>query len=53
VSRERLLEAGAEVERLMRPPDDNYYAELVERYLWQCCPPWSCVLEVRNLGPVV
>src|SRR5216684_5982085 len=32
VSRERLLEAGAEVERLTRPPDDNYYAELVERY---------------------
>jgi TnpA family transposase len=32
VSRTRLLEAGAEVERLTRPPDDNYYAELVERY---------------------
>jgi len=32
VPRERLLEAGAEVERLTRPPDDNYYAELVERY---------------------
>ena len=24
VPRERLLEAGAEVERLTRPPDDNY-----------------------------
>jgi len=32
VPRARLLEAGAEVERLTRPPDDNYYAELVERY---------------------
>jgi hypothetical protein len=32
VPRERLLEAGAEVELLTRPPDDNYYAELVERY---------------------
>ena len=31
VPRERLLEAGAEVELLTRPPDDNYYAELVER----------------------
>ena len=33
VSRERLfLAAGAEVQRLTRPPDDNYYAERVERY---------------------
>ena len=32
VPRERLFEAGAEVETLTRPPDDNYYAELVERY---------------------
>src|SRR5713101_3099589 len=32
VSHERLLEAGAQVEQLTRPPDDNYYAELVERY---------------------
>src|SRR5712691_8168814 len=32
VSHERLLEAGAKVEQLTRPPDDNYYAELVERY---------------------
>ena len=31
VSRARLLAAGAEVERLTRPPDANYYAELVER----------------------
>ena len=30
--RERLLEAGAEVETLTRPPDDHYYPELVERY---------------------
>jgi Tn3 transposase DDE domain len=32
VSHERLLEAGAKGEQLTRPPDDNYYAELVERY---------------------
>jgi hypothetical protein len=32
VPRERLLEAGAEVERLTRPPDDHDDAELVERY---------------------
>ena len=32
VPRERLLEAGAEVAVLTRPPDDNYYDELVERY---------------------
>jgi TnpA family transposase len=32
VPRERLLEAGAEVEMLTRPPDDHYYDELVERY---------------------
>lgn len=32
VSRERLLAAGTEVETLTRPPDDNYYDELVERY---------------------
>jgi len=32
VPRERLLEAGAEVELLTRPPDDHYDAELVERY---------------------
>jgi hypothetical protein len=32
VPRNRLLEAGAEVEKLTRPPDDNYYDELVERY---------------------
>ncbi len=32
VPRERLLEAGTEVEMLTRPPDDNYYDELVERY---------------------
>ena len=32
VPRERLLAAGTEVETLTRPPDDNYYDELVERY---------------------
>jgi hypothetical protein len=32
VPRQRLLEAGATVEQLTRPPDDNYYEELVERY---------------------
>jgi hypothetical protein len=31
VPRHRLLAAGATVEQLTRPPDDNYYAELVER----------------------
>ena len=30
--RARLLDAGAQVEALARPPDDNYYPELVERY---------------------
>ena len=32
VPRQGLLEAGAEVEKLTRPPDDNYYDELVDRY---------------------
>ncbi len=32
VPRGRLIEAGAEVEDLTRPPDDNYYDELVSRY---------------------
>ena len=32
VPRQRLLAAGATVEQLTRPPDDNYYEELVERY---------------------
>jgi hypothetical protein len=32
VPREHLLEAGTEVELLTRPPDDNYSAELGERY---------------------
>jgi hypothetical protein len=32
VPRKRLLEAGAEIENLTRPPDDNYYDELIERY---------------------
>jgi hypothetical protein len=32
VPRGRLLEAGAEVEKLSRPPDDNYYEELADRY---------------------
>jgi hypothetical protein len=30
--RARLLEAGAQVEALARPPDGHYYPELVERY---------------------
>lgn len=30
--RARLVEAGAQVEALARPPDDHYYPELVERY---------------------
>lgn len=33
VPREQVLDAGAQVEALARPPDDNYYPELVERYL--------------------
>ena len=32
ISRKHLLAAGAEVENLTRPPDDNYYEELVDRY---------------------
>jgi len=32
VPRARLLEAGAQVETLTRPPDDRYYPELVDRY---------------------
>jgi len=32
VPRHRLLEAGATVEQLTRPPDDNYDEELAERY---------------------
>ncbi|MEE9146074.1 MAG: Tn3 family transposase [Candidatus Tectomicrobia bacterium] len=32
IPRERLLEAGAQVEALTRPPDDHYYSELVDRY---------------------
>jgi hypothetical protein len=32
VPRERLVEAGAQVETLTRPPDDHYYPELIERY---------------------
>lgn len=32
VPRGRLLEAGAQIETLTRPPDDNYYEELVVRY---------------------
>jgi Tn3 transposase DDE domain/Domain of unknown function (DUF4158) len=32
VPRERLLEAGTQVETLTRPPDDRYYPELLERY---------------------
>jgi TnpA family transposase len=32
ISRQRLVEAGAQVETLARPPDDHYYPELVDRY---------------------
>jgi hypothetical protein len=32
IPRERLLEAGAQVETLTRPPNDHYYPELVDRY---------------------
>lgn len=32
ISRERLLQAADTIEALARPPDDNYYAERVERY---------------------
>src|SRR4029453_5990629 len=30
--RQRLVEAGTQVETLTRPPDDHYYPELLERY---------------------
>ncbi len=32
IPREQVCEAGAQVVALTRPPDDNYYPELVERY---------------------
>ena len=32
IPRQRLLEAGAQVETLARPADDRYYPELVDRY---------------------
>ena len=32
IPRQQLVEAGAQVETLARPPDDHYYPELVERY---------------------
>jgi TnpA family transposase len=32
IPRQQLVEAGAQVETLARPPDDRYYPELVERY---------------------
>jgi TnpA family transposase len=32
ISRQRLVEAGAQVATLARPPDDHYYPELVDRY---------------------
>jgi TnpA family transposase len=32
IPRERVLDAGAQVETLARPPDDHYYPELVDRY---------------------
>jgi hypothetical protein len=30
--RQRLVEAGTQVETLARPPDDHYYPELVDHY---------------------
>ena len=32
IPREQVLKAGTQVEALARPPDDQYYPELVERY---------------------
>jgi TnpA family transposase len=32
IPRAQVIEAGAQVETLARPPDDHYYPELVERY---------------------
>jgi TnpA family transposase len=32
IPRERVLNAGSQVEQLARPPDDHYYPELVDRY---------------------
>ena len=32
IPRQQLVEAGAQVETLARPPDDHYYPELVDRY---------------------
>lgn len=32
IPRARVLDAGAQVETLARPPDDHYYPELVDRY---------------------
>jgi TnpA family transposase len=32
IPRERVLDAGSQVEQLARPPDDHYYPELVDRY---------------------
>ena len=32
IPRQRLVEAGTQVETLTRPPDDHYYPELIERY---------------------
>jgi TnpA family transposase len=32
IPRQRLIDAGTQVETLARPPDDRYYPELVERY---------------------
>lgn len=32
IPRERVLDAGAQVEKLARPPDDHYYPERVDRY---------------------
>ena len=32
IPRQRLVDAGTQVETLARPPDDHYYPELVDRY---------------------
>jgi len=32
IPRDQVLKAGVQVETLARPPDDQYYPELVERY---------------------
>ena len=54
IPRARVLDAGAQVETLARPPDDHYYPEFVDRYrsvrrfLPTCCIP--CRLRPCKLG---